>query len=305
VPAAVSLTVWAAFRVGTIPMTDALALAHVRTHGGDYGKFRSWGSAGFIGGSILMGAIVAWVGRRAVPATLWGLLVATALLASTGRRPGPARPVAAPTRRSAALALLRRRPLAALYAVAFASRLTSQGLYSFLPLHLENLGVPDAWVPSFWIVGVLCEIALIRNLTALAGRWTARQVLVGCSLAAALQYGLTAIVTSPWVLLAVMPLHGITFGVWYVTTLQELGRLGGPGERATVQGLFQTFAFGLGATGSAIAAGYLFRAGQGPLLFGVAALASLPVALLAWWAIPEGPPLGRIQAASPGNEPVA
>ena len=49
-----------------------------------------------------------------------------------------------------------------LYLITFLSRLASQGLFAFLPLHLQALGVSDAMMPLFWSVGVLSEIVLIR-----------------------------------------------------------------------------------------------------------------------------------------------
>jgi PPP family 3-phenylpropionic acid transporter len=85
-----------------------------------------------------------------------------------------------------------------------------------------------------------------------------------------LQYALTSLVESPWALLLVMLLHGLSFGVWYVTSVLHIGEHAEPGERSTAQGLFQMVGFGMGGILSSVAAGYLFESGQGRLLFGVA-----------------------------------
>ena len=62
-------------------------------------------------------------------------------------------------------------------------------------------------------------------------------------------------------------------------------------DRGTAQALFQITAFGFGGTLSAVAAGYLFEAGAGPLMFGVAAVASTVVVVSVWFAF------GRADAA--------
>ena len=274
--------IWSIFRVGHIPSLDALTLSHVDRHGGTYGRFRSWGSAGFIAGGVGLGWLVTATGRAVIPAALavtlgLGLVMVWLLRPEPIDRPAPRQNLV-----DTIGALLRLRSLKALYLTALLSRLTQHGLYGFLPLHLQDLGVPDWAVPWYWAVGVLSEILLIRNTrTLFAGRST-RVILTGCCAAAALQFGLMAVVTNPWVLLGVMVLHGVTFGLWYVASMEHLGQQVDESERGTAQGLFQITAFGCGGTLSAVGAGYLFEAGAGPLMFGAAALASAGVLGIVW-----------------------
>ena len=94
-------------------------------------------------------------------------------------------------------------------------------------------------------------------------------------------------VTSPLVLLAVMTLHGVTFGVWYVASMEYLGKEVEETQRGTAQALFQITAFGFGGTLSAITAGYLFQAGAGALMFTSAAAASIVVVAITWFAFPR------------------
>ena len=286
-----ALTLWAVFRVGQIPALDALTLSHVKRHGGTYGRFRSWGSLGFIVGGVLLGWLVSATDRSVIPMALMGTLGVTVLLIWS-LRPEPVEPRPATRVAETVKRLLADRSLRAVYIAAFLSRLTQHGLYGFLPLHLQDLGVEDWAVPWFWAVGVMSEILLIRNTRHLfAGRST-RLILVLCFAAAVVQFGLTALVTSPLALLAVMSLHGVTFGVWYVASMEHLGAKVDEADRGTAQALFQITAFGFGGTLSAVAAGYLFEAGSGPLMFGVAAAASTVVVVSVWFAF------GRVDNAA-------
>jgi len=265
----IALGVFFAFRVGLVPNTDSVTISHVRQTGGEYGKIRVWGSAGFIAGGFLLGFLIEQWGRAIVPIPLAILLALTWLL--TLRMAPEGRGSAAeerPQRR--ALELLNDPKLRPLYLITFLSRLASQGLFAFLPLHLQALGVSDAMMPLFWSVGVLSEIVLIRAAPRLFSSWSNKSVLTLCLCAAALQYALTAVVESPWLLLAIMLLHGLSFGVWYVTSVLHIGEHAEPGERSTAQGLFQMVGFGLGGILSSVAAGYIYEGGQGALLFGVA-----------------------------------
>lgn len=277
-PLLIAMTVWAAFRVAQVPTLDAVTLSRIEIAGGEYGRYRSWGSAGFILGSLALGGLIESSSRAVIPWALTGVLIATLLMVLLMPREAirpRARDRIAPSLLQASRSLLARRPVRSIYAVAFASRFAMHGLYGFLPLHLADIGVGDAMLPVYWSTGVLSEILLIRRSRRLFGRWETRSVLGLCFAAAVLQYGLTAAIRDPWALLPVMALHGVTFGVWYVVSMEYLGAHVAHEERATAQALFQLCALGLGGTVSAIVAGYLYASGQGALMFGCGAGAAL------------------------------
>lgn len=275
-----TLLCFSLFRVGQIPAMDALTLSHVRRHGGEYGRFRSWGSLGFIIGGLMLGVAVELSGRDIIPWALWSTLLLTIAVVFSLRRERWLVQNAQRFKFTLLAPLWTRRDLRALYLAALLSRLTQHGLYGFLPLHLERLGVADWWVPAYWSVGVLSEIVLIRNTPRLFGRLGTRRTLITAASVAVLQFGLMAYWLNPWLLLAVMPLHGITFGVWYVASMEHLGQTVEPESRGVAQACFQISAFGIGGTISAVSAGYLYAAGQGELMFGTAAAVSVTVALV-------------------------
>jgi hypothetical protein len=80
--------------------------------------------------------------------------------------------------------------------------------------------------------------------------------------------------------LALQPLHGVTFGLWFVSAVAICRARGGAIPTAA-QGLFA----GASSAGSAIGmafAGELLAAGGGGLLFGAASLVALAGAAMAW-----------------------
>lgn len=285
VPVIVALTAVAIFQVGILPILDAYTLSHAERSGCDYGRYRIWGSAGFVVGSTTLGILVSGMGRGVIPVVFVVTMASVAGLALMTRRDTIPRQGHTRPGLSSLLVAIRTRRLAGFYAISFFSRVGAHGAYLFLPLHLEALGVEDVWIPAYWVVGVVCEIVLMRNAAWLFGRFRVRSLLTACFGISVLQLGLFAWVDAPLWLLPVMSFHGFTFGIWYYASITWQGRLMPPELRASAQAFFQAISFGAGGMVSAVAAGYLFDAGSGSFLFGMSAVVMGVVALVTWWAL--------------------
>ena len=273
-----------AFRTGVVTAADTYTLHLVAKHGahkvGDYGSHRVWGSAGFIVGALGLGWIIGATSRHAVPVFMASVLTVHALSArlvpADPTPPGAPERLAVTLRRLLALPHLRR-----FYGVTFLSRLASQGIYVFLPLHLQDLGVPDERIAWYWTVGVLSEITLIRLSPRLFRHLRPVQVIALTIFLTGVEYALIAVIPNPWALLPVMLLHGMSFGVWYVYSVVWLGGAVPEADRGRAQGVFQSLGFGVGGTLSAVLSGYLYYGSGGPALFAAAAALSLATAALA------------------------
>ena len=281
-----ALTVFALFRVGIVPVTDALALTQIERAGGDFGRYRQWGSLGFIAGGFLLGATTKWLGgRSAIPWWLWLILMLTIglafLMPSNLVRGTQEKPTV--SHWASMRTLMRRAWMVRFLVVVFLWRLSSQGLYAMLPLHLEQLGIGDDLIPAYWAIGVISEITMFR----LAPKWFEprgrKAVLVLCLVSCAVQYTLLAIVENTIGVGAIMLFHGLSFGMAYYTCVTWLGEAVDPEIRAAGQGLFQVVAFGLGGAVSTLAAGALFESGQGPRLFTAAAVVAVCTIGAAIW----------------------
>ena len=271
-----------AFRTGMLTATDGMTLNFLAREGGDYGRIRLWGSLGFIAGGFVLGFIITELGRDVVPLVLEAILV-LGLLVVFMLRPVPVLDRREEAVLPALLRLLSRPHLRSFYAVAFMSRVASQGLYIFLPIHLMNLGVDDAWVPLYWTVGVASEVVLLHYAETLFGKRRRRNVLILCFVLATIQHLITAMITEVEWLLPVMLLHGFSFGIWFYTSVTWLGDAVDEQDRARAQGLYHTLGFGFGGVLSSLGAGFLYTAGEGELLFSVAAGLNLLTAVLAFF----------------------
>ena len=179
-------------------------------------------SLGFIAGGFVLGFIITELGRDVVPLVLEAILV-LGLLVIFMLRPVPVLDRREEAVLPALLRLLRRPHLRSFYAVAFMSRVASQGLYIFLPIHLMNLGVDDAWFRSTGPLGSPVRSYCSTMRETLFGNRRRRNILILCFVLATIQHLITAMITEVEWLLPVMLLHGFSFGIWFYTSVTWLG----------------------------------------------------------------------------------
>ncbi len=278
-----STIVFHGFREGILPATDTATLQLVTREGGTFGRHRIYGSLGFIAGGFLLSGILALSSREATPAVLTALLAVTVwvvLRHVRAERPDATASVSANPGLRAALRHIMAPAVLRLFLVIFLWRVAMSGFFQFLPLHLNRLGVPDSAVSAYWAVGVIAEILLFAKAVPWFGRFEARHVLNACLALCAIQCGLFAATSSPWLFLALMSLHGFTFGIAFFTVVVWLSALVPKTALATVQAVLYAFGFGLGGAVSSVAAGYLYEHSQGAGLFGAAAAVALASTVL-------------------------
>ena len=274
----------AAFAFCRSPLTalaDATTLDHVRLRGGSYGRLRLWGSLGFLVAAVGGGALLDHVGLPAligVGAAAMGLCAAWAF-----SMPAPP-PVERRGVVGAGLALLGAGDWWIFLVAVALGQMATAAYDSAFTLHLSRLGFHGRFVGVAWATGVAAEIALM----ALSGRILSRlgpARLFALSLGtAALRWWCLGRVTSGAAILALQPLHGVTFGLFWVSAV-TLVRRHGHGAPTAAQGLFAA-ALGTGSVVGMNLAGRLLEQGGGRMLYGsaacVAAAAAVAATIHAW-----------------------
>jgi PPP family 3-phenylpropionic acid transporter len=265
------------------PLPDALAVAAARRRAPgawiDYGVVRGVGAAAFIVGTALTGPAIAVAGSLA------GVLWANALLFALASGAALIVPVAsvAPARRRAGRSAVWR-----LLAVPGFRRLLlvagliqgSHAFYgAFATLHWRATGLAPGTIGLLWAVAVAAEVFVFllpgRRLLAWLGPGRL------CALAAAagvLRWSVMA--ETAWLpaMLAVQPLHGLTFAAQHLAAMALLARAVPAEDAATAQACYATFGVGL--------AGALLTALAGPLYARLGAAGFWAMALLCALAVP-------------------
>ena len=265
------------------PLLDGLTVQTLERAGAPptrYGRIRLWGSVSFLviaGGVSLVTDHVALVTAPLLISAVFLVLIAAV---SAGLPQGAAEPPA-PIGPALRLLLGRRGMVALLLALTLHG--VGQSAYdSWYAMHISQLGLPSAWTGGALVGGVAAEIVVMAVASQiLRDRPPLLLVTLAFGLAAA-RWALTATVTSPLLLTALQLTHGITFGVYWIGSVEAMRRIAPPRLRSSAQGLLIASTFSLGPIlASVVGAALVDSYGTGSL-FAVSAALSVLATGLCW-----------------------
>ena len=274
------------FRSPMISLADVITMETVGA-GAGYARTRLWGSLGFLVAAVAVGRYLDPTAPSTLPLAIAAPLFATVLAAWTlpaksGAPPLPALGVAS--------SLLAHVDLRLFFGASFLGQIAHSSYDLCFSLHLRDLGASDGLVGVSWAIGVTSEIALMAGSGWIFRRFTPPWLLVAAFLGAALRWALIASVASIPALLALQPLHALSFALTWLASLAYVKQSAPKAALATAQGLFSAAV----AAGSVLGMplwGALYRRGGGSVTFEVAAVVSIAAAGLALvWARRAGAP---------------
>jgi PPP family 3-phenylpropionic acid transporter len=259
------ILLFALFRSPTTSLTDSIALDLAKNGVSSYGRLRLWGSLGFLAGVAAGGRFIDARALAPLPiAVAIGYL--TAALTSFALPSGaklPSRPFGSDIRRVFANADLRFACL-----VAFVAQFANSAYDLCYFLHVRDRAMPSTWIGPALAIGVISEILLMAAPIDLRGRAPAALALaLG---AGALRWTLIAVFHSPVALLVVQPFHALTFGLFWIASLELVKTHAPEGTLGTAQGFFSATT-ALGTAIGLLVFGPLYRSAGGGVTFGVAA----------------------------------
>jgi MFS transporter, PPP family, 3-phenylpropionic acid transporter len=262
---------FAAFRSPMVLLADVIAMERVSAAGTTYGKVRLWGSIGFLVAAFGLGHVL----DPSAPAPLPFAIAALLGLASVAAWTLPKKPDGArlPVVREAG-ALARSRSFGLFLVASFLANLAHASHDLCLSLHLRDRGASAAVAGGAWAAGVLVEVALMISSERLITRFRAPRLVVFAIAGGAIRWALLASVGSLPVLLALQPLHAISFALWWVTSLAYIRDRAPPHALATAQGLFSA-ATALGSVVGMLAWGALYRRAGGSAVFASASIVGI------------------------------
>jgi PPP family 3-phenylpropionic acid transporter len=272
----VAAALFAASRTPVLPMTDAIALDVARERGTSYGAIRSVGSVGFLVAALISGSLVETSGMRPMLLVTMTGLVGAAVVAWMLPAPPPR---ASHGTLRAWRALLGERRLWLFLGAACLGQAANGAYDACFSLHLKALGHDERFVGAAWAVGVGGEVVMMLVSGRLLSRVRPAGLFAIALVVALGRWMLLAHVDGAATILALQPLHGITFGCFYVAGVSVM-RAEGHEVPTAAQGLYAA-ATSLGAIGGMVAAGRLLERGGGRLMFHAAAVAAAVAAVLA------------------------
>ncbi len=267
VGAMVAMTVFCTFR-STIPsLLDAATHAELGQKVIDYAKVRVWGSVAFAICAGIAGVLDGFEHAEIVvliasAAFIAGGFVAFGLDAPPMRRE--------PAVVNKTIAFIRSAKLVPIF-VANAFYYEAHSVFDVhFSLFLGSLDYRDLVGPS-WMLAVFCEVGLMFAAPKLLKARDPKNVVVFCAAVATLRWFLLSFVRDRSLVFAIQALHGITFGVWFLSLVREVQSRAPEALRSSVQAALLT-SMGIGTVFGYFFGGIVFDALGGAWLWRITAL---------------------------------
>jgi predicted MFS family arabinose efflux permease len=268
------------FRSPVASLADAATYAALDPREAGFGRVRVWGSVGY---AIFVGAVGLFDGSRR-PALLLAVASAGYLLSGLAtlalpsprirREPGILRDVG----RCVA------HPAVVLFLAGTTCYYFGHAIYdAYFSLYVRWLGLSDAFVGAAWALGVAVEVAIMLFAPSVLRARSSSSLLCACSGIAALRWGLLSLASGRWAILGVQTLHGLTFGLWYLSLVEHV-QMTAPARLRTSLQAVALASLGLGSVAGYLLGGHVFHHLGGGQVFRVAAGGSV-AALLCYLAV--------------------
>lgn len=262
-----------------VPLGDTLLSHSLENPEEDYGKYRIWGSIGFLACTIFMdysGVFSRDFSRRFIGLMMLGALITlftVFLLPDSGdnrkrQEEGKSNPEA-------------RLPLVFWLTMLtlFFAWMANSAYFSFYSLFLRE-ETPITRVNIQWGLGALFEMPMIFFSGWIIRRWGIRKPLIFSLLVLSLRLGLYAFVRDPVILTLSQLLHAVTFGLLHVLAIAGVNRFAPPARKAAAMAIYFAVIRGAATFLGSTLGGWLSETGGFSRLFWVNALIPLPIALL-------------------------
>jgi MFS transporter, PPP family, 3-phenylpropionic acid transporter len=255
-----------------MPLTETLAVSHVRAGGLDYGRVRLWGSLTFVIMGLVGGLLVQHIGGQV---GVWLLVFGAVLTIYAAHQlpevsPFSAAGLAAHSPLSRAdVATLVSNPLFLIFLLSVGCTQASHAtFYTFGALHWQSLGISSTIIGILWAIAVLAEVALFAVSKTVAQRFGPVEMLIAGAAAALIRW-LVMMFDPPLALLVPLQmLHALTYGATHLAAIHFIARAVPDGLAGTAQALYASVAAGVIMGIAVLVSGPLFSVlGSGAYLF--------------------------------------
>lgn len=255
------------FRSPIITLADAVTCSALGGQSDTFGRVRVWGSVGFAFFVWLLGM----VHGSSHPVLLLWVTCAIYVLSAAVTLPLRHQPVDQEHGLLGQARAVMLQPGMMLYLLANAVYYSGHATFdAFFSLHARALGFSDPFIGLAWTSGVGVEILVMLAAPLLLRHVRAVHLLALCALAAMGRWTALSLITSGPPLLASQALHGLTFGLWYLSMVRFLQARVPERLRASLQSVTMAF-MGLGMTTGYLAGGQILQQAGGHALYRYAA----------------------------------
>ncbi|MNO33897.1 putative nucleoside transporter YegT [compost metagenome] len=231
----VIITIFYFFYYPVFPLSDTIGINAAKNHGKSFISIRVFGSIGFAASAIAIGYVLSAIGSEQIMKV--SIAIAAVCFILTIFIKDQNTPVAK-MNLSGIVPVLRQKELLWFFACVFFLALGTRMNDAFLTISLNELGASEDLIGWAMLASAGSEIPVFLYLSFKGEKYKELPLLVLASLIFAVRFFLMSTTTSPEGIVMVQLMHGITFGIFYVTAIRMLTRLIPDQFRATGMALF-------------------------------------------------------------------
>ncbi|MCF7483600.1 3-phenylpropionate MFS transporter [Vibrio sp. J1-1] len=205
-----------------VPLSDAMANYYARLNMLDYGRTRLWGSVAFIGGSTVVGYLVAGFGSDMILYTAMAGVLLSLLFAMRNTNPMPVTLSAQHAERPKLSALLTEKSVLKFLVLVSLIQGSHAAYYGFSAIHWKAAGHSEDVIGYLWSLGVAAEVAVFALSKRIFAGQSLRTLFVIAACGVMMRWGITAGTTSIFALVVVQLLHGVTFAAAHIAAIQYI-----------------------------------------------------------------------------------
>ncbi|MCK0471912.1 MFS transporter [Halalkalibacter sp. APA_J-10(15)] len=238
----------------TTALGDSLAQQTAHVQRISFGRIRMWGSLGFGITSLLTGYLLSIVGVENIMYPMLTMaIISFFFVLNIQDAPQTNKPV---TVIDAFKLSMNPALLLFLGCVLFIS-VTHRANDTYLGLYIVELGGPEAMIGWAWFIGVSTEAIVFATSAYWFRKWSPLTFVIIAGFIYACRWFMLSLLSEPWILLPLQALHGVTFGLLYLTAFQFVNFLIPKHLQATGHVLFITIVFGLSGIIGSLLGGHL------------------------------------------------
>lgn len=216
------ITLYYSFFYPVLPLSDSIAISTANRHKKNFVSIRIFGSIGFAIFALLIGYVLSTI--PSITTMGVSMIIAGTALFLTLFVKDQATSVAR-VNFSGVLSILKQRELLWFLGCVFCLALGMRMNDAFLSISLHDLGAGQELVGWAMLLSAFSEIPIFLLLTKYGAKFKELPLLLLASLMFAIRFMLVGLSDSATGILLIQLMHGVSFGIFYVTAIRMLSRL--------------------------------------------------------------------------------
>ncbi|MFW5790232.1 MAG: MFS transporter [Bacillota bacterium] len=280
------------FEAPIVSLSDALVLNHLKDNSDQYGRFRSWGSIGYMLAVTPVGFMIERTGARNI--FFLGALVMIIALVNVFKLPKGGRSIKIAKITDFKL-ILKNKKLFKFLLFTFFIQMPLIANFTFYPIFFKSLGGGETLLGLALLIGAGSELVVFQKSPFFFKNFSLKTILLISAVSFSIRWALIGFFPFTTVLVLTQLLHSLTFALFHVTAVRHISKLVGLDFQATGQNLYASTIALSTVTGSLLG-GIIYDFSGGASLYLIGSFISITAGIIYFYHLKRNEALTEARA---------